>query len=423
MKRALVFGGGGAKGAYEFGVWKALRELHIEFDMVVGTSIGSLMGCLYVQNRFKEAQVLWENISPDQVFVDGVSLDFDYELMMSQKAKLLPLMKEALKDGGLNLTPMFDLLKRYVSESRIRKSAMDLFIVTVEVPSFTPYEVRAKDLLKGEIVDYLMASAACFPAFPLHTIKGKKFIDGGYYDNVPINTAIKNGASEIVAVSLKAPGITGKPMKSNCRIIMIEPYWSIGGFLHFDGELAKRNIQLGYLDTMRCYDRYQGFVYTFKKANNISIQKLTTKIESYITTLNKLKKHRIVPSLRMTLNKKDEELIIHDNDIYNSESMVIRLIEKLMELLQYDGVNIYQLKDIVKEIKEKCKLIEPIEIDLLFNEFKSNPKATFEKFDKIELICSLLELVKNDDADRFLLVAQIFKEECLLAILIHCLEK
>ena len=44
MKRALVFGGGGSKGAYEIGVWKALDALGQTFDIVTGTSIGSMIG-------------------------------------------------------------------------------------------------------------------------------------------------------------------------------------------------------------------------------------------------------------------------------------------------------------------------------------------------------------------------------------------
>ena len=40
--RAVVLSGGGSKGAYEIGVWKALRKLHISYDIVTGTSVGAL---------------------------------------------------------------------------------------------------------------------------------------------------------------------------------------------------------------------------------------------------------------------------------------------------------------------------------------------------------------------------------------------
>ena len=59
----LVLGGGGAKGAYQIGAWKALRELDFHFNCIIGTSVGSLNGALIAQNSFDEAVDLWENIS------------------------------------------------------------------------------------------------------------------------------------------------------------------------------------------------------------------------------------------------------------------------------------------------------------------------------------------------------------------------
>ena len=51
MKRAVVLSGGGSKGSYEIGVWKALRRLHIKYDIVTGTSIGALNGALMTQKH------------------------------------------------------------------------------------------------------------------------------------------------------------------------------------------------------------------------------------------------------------------------------------------------------------------------------------------------------------------------------------
>lgn len=50
MKRAIVLSGGGARGAYQIGVWKALRELNIKYDIITGTSVGALNGALMIQD-------------------------------------------------------------------------------------------------------------------------------------------------------------------------------------------------------------------------------------------------------------------------------------------------------------------------------------------------------------------------------------
>ena len=47
-KTALVLAGGGARGAYEAGVWQALTELGVEFDMVCGTSVGAINAAMQV---------------------------------------------------------------------------------------------------------------------------------------------------------------------------------------------------------------------------------------------------------------------------------------------------------------------------------------------------------------------------------------
>ena len=64
MKRSygLVLAGGGTKGAYEVGAWKALRELGVDITAIVGTSIGAINGALFLQNDFDKVMELYDNI-------------------------------------------------------------------------------------------------------------------------------------------------------------------------------------------------------------------------------------------------------------------------------------------------------------------------------------------------------------------------
>ena len=59
MKTGLVLSGGGSTGAYQMGVMKALQELNIKCDIVVGTSIGSINGAMYVSNSLDKAEEMW----------------------------------------------------------------------------------------------------------------------------------------------------------------------------------------------------------------------------------------------------------------------------------------------------------------------------------------------------------------------------
>ena len=53
--KALVLSGGGSKGSYQIGVWKALRDMNIKFDIVTGTSAGALNAALITQRSYKTA--------------------------------------------------------------------------------------------------------------------------------------------------------------------------------------------------------------------------------------------------------------------------------------------------------------------------------------------------------------------------------
>ena len=71
QKTALVLGGGGSRGAYEIGVWQALRELGIPVNMVTGTSVGAINGAMIAQDAFELAVSLWKEIDTPMVFDCG----------------------------------------------------------------------------------------------------------------------------------------------------------------------------------------------------------------------------------------------------------------------------------------------------------------------------------------------------------------
>ena len=67
-KKALVLCGGGAKGGYHIGVWKALKEIGYHPDIITGTSVGALDGALFAIGEDDIATEIWENMSMETVF-------------------------------------------------------------------------------------------------------------------------------------------------------------------------------------------------------------------------------------------------------------------------------------------------------------------------------------------------------------------
>lgn len=255
----VVLGGGGAKGGYEIGVWKAIKELKIPIEAVTGTSVGALNGAIIVQDDFEAAYNLWTSLSIEKV------INVEKEIAAAEENKkkyktFLETIKNSVLAGGMDVTPLKNMLLEVVDEDKIRNSKIDFGIVTFSLTDFKPVRIFKDDIPKGQMVDYLLASS-CFPAFKRYEIDDKKFIDGGVYDNIPISLMIDRGIKNIIAVDVSGPGLNRKVDTKDTNIIYIKNSEDIGGVLDFNAERSKNNIELGYLDTLKAFKKLKGSKY------------------------------------------------------------------------------------------------------------------------------------------------------------------
>ena len=269
MKRALVLSGGGSRGAYEIGAWQAFSELGIKFDAVYGTSIGALNAGLIAQGDLDKASGVWANITLKQV-IGGEDENLSIDRMISRKRDILPFLLENAKHLRADIGPLESLLKQNLDEGKVRASGMQLGVMTVRVPQMQPVPVRLGDIPEGQLADWLIASASCFPVFPTKKIDGERYMDGGYFDNLPIDMAIEDGAEEIVAVDIH-PQTTHPEYARMPFLKMIHPLHTLGGFLDFNPKLLKRMRLMGYYDTMKAYGAFDGIRYTFTHQSELKI--------------------------------------------------------------------------------------------------------------------------------------------------------
>ena len=258
MKKALVLAGGGARGAYHIGAWQALIEMGHRFDIVTGTSVGSLNGTLMALDEFDIAKSMWLSID-DRDVMDIPEKPFS--------KKTLDFVKDFATKGGVSLAPLENMIVRFVSEDKVRASSCRYGLVTVNVATKTPQELTIDEIPQGKLVDYMLASSAFAPFLRPRTIDGEKYIDGGFYDNMPANLAARMGAEEIVAVDLESYG-PAKPLKkeyAHIPVIHISSWHDLGNILEFNPETAKRNMDLGYIDTYKAFGKLDGRAYAFKK--------------------------------------------------------------------------------------------------------------------------------------------------------------
>lgn len=255
-KVALVLSGGGSRGAYEAGVWQALTEMGIDIDIVTGASVGAINGAMVCQGDLDLTVKLWKEMETHMIFD------------MPEGSQAIDYAKEIVANKGAGSTRLRELLNKYVDEDAIRNSKVDYGLVVVERANLKPHYLYKEEIKKGQLVDYILASASVFPAVHACEIDGKEYIDGGYADVLPVDMALKKGATKVIGVKLNAMGILKhEPLKAAPDLTIIESRWTLGNTLIFDIDNARRIMRIGYLDAMKAFGIFDGIYYAFAKGD------------------------------------------------------------------------------------------------------------------------------------------------------------
>lgn len=259
---AIALGGGGTKGAYHIGVWKALCEMDIKISAVTGCSIGSLNGALLAQGDYETAYELWQSVSGDNIveFSDTVSENF---LDLKNMAVII---SDIHNNSGLDTAPLKRLVSEYVDEEKLRTSGIDFGLVTYDRTDRKEKSVFLKDIPNGRLIDYIMASAA-FPGLKKTVIDDKEYIDGGVKNNIPADMLIGSGIKNIIAVDVGGIGITKGLAPKGINVISIKASEKIIGLFDFNRENIDRMIRAGYIDCLKAFGRLEGNIYAFNAAD------------------------------------------------------------------------------------------------------------------------------------------------------------
>ena len=285
MKKAIVFAGGGSKGAYQIGVWKALNELGEQFDIATGTSIGAVNAAFYVQHDFAAAEQMWQNLDASGVMVNGLNFEKSFESIFAQREQLVSFIKTYVSKKGADVTPFLEGLKRYFDADAFFGSDIDYGLMTVKYPSFDPHEVTKAQMAENRenAWEWIAASAAAFPVFPAFEIDGQEYVDGGYFDNVPVATALKLGAQRVTVIDLKTDRVHMGYIR-HPWVRYIKPSKDLGTFLNFEKDALAFSMKLGYNDCMKEYGKYYGVNYTFE-ADDIDFDAVTRAADEFTSLM------------------------------------------------------------------------------------------------------------------------------------------
>ncbi|MBQ7795646.1 MAG: patatin-like phospholipase family protein [Lachnospiraceae bacterium] len=262
----IVLEGGGARGAYQVGAWRALREAGVKIKGISGTSVGALNGVMMCMDELEKAEEVWENMDYSMV------LDVDAKVIDSLKkmdfrslnfTEMAAEVKKAVKGGGLNIDPLKKLIAEVVDEEKVRNSPRECFATTFSVTERKEVNFDLKTAAEGTMKDILLASSY-FPGFKNDKLFGKTYMDGGSINNVPINVLTDRGYKDIIVIRIYGIGVDREKLfnlPDDVTVHRIAPRRNLGGILEFDGEKAKRNLKLGYMDAMRVIYGLEGRKY------------------------------------------------------------------------------------------------------------------------------------------------------------------
>ncbi len=201
-KKALILSGGGARGAYQAGVLKFLKEMNWEPDLICGTSVGAInavaIGCgLSVEDII----LLWKAIEKKQVYKISIWKQIQYYLT---RRNFVPLM---------DTEPLKNLLLHFFDISRLRNYDKEIIITAVNI--FT----SQLKFFNNKVIDieHVMASSAIPILFPWQYIDGEPYWDGGVMANTPILPALERGVKEIIVVLLSPVGGQKLPLPKSRR--------------------------------------------------------------------------------------------------------------------------------------------------------------------------------------------------------------
>ncbi len=355
----LVLGGGGAKGCYEIGALQAFKACGIQFDCVAGTSIGAIVGAIYATGKDNDFIDFVMDLKPtdivqDLVIPENVKEAFDKRKIMWKVAETYG------KKQGLDVTPLRKTIDKMFDYELFEKSDIDYACMTYNVTNFraVPW-FKNQGITKENAKDVIMASASCFPAFPVQEIEGEQYIDGGYDDNLPVDLALMMDAKRIVAIDVKGVGFY-KPKIKKESIVYWEPLVPLGNFLDFRSKEGVRSMTLGYLETMKRLDQMPGHTFTFEKED---FDKMV-QFENYLKSFANENGVHLLASVKKKFMGKD---IPDLSSCFNKTFVYEIVFEYLADYVKMDPTIVYRFDEFTKEVYKRLQERKNVGPSVLFD--------------------------------------------------------
>ena len=261
-KLGIALSGGGGKGAYQIGVWNALRDFSLDTQIaaISGASVGGLNGALMAQGKYDKAESMWLNIEThDMLTLQDSDWIASKLVTLGAMGAISPQLLGLIKTKGLfKQDGLQSMIDQGLDAELLASSSTPL---TVALHHAGDNRVTYQPIREARIANNALLATAALPMiFDEVQIDGATYSDGGFYwglphknvDNTPIKPLIEAGCDTIIVVCLSQDDLAITPrMFPGVRIIPIVPSHSLGGLtatIDFSNKGAERRMEQGYAD-------------------------------------------------------------------------------------------------------------------------------------------------------------------------------
>ena len=330
----IVLDGGGARGAYQIGAWKALVEAGVKINAVAGTSVGALNGALICMGNVEVAEKIWSEMTfsrvmdVDDAWMEGLfNKENSFREIISEGIKLL-------SEGGVDITPLRNLIHEYVDEEKIRNSGVELCLLTFSVSQRKELDLSIHDIPEGMLEDFLLASAYLI-GFKNEKLHGETYVDGGVINNFPINSLLERGYKDLIQIRIYGPGRVPKAKKDEETILYeIAPKVKLGSIIEFHNKRSRQNLKLGYYDAKRMIYGLTGRIYYIEQTEEAWYY------EKILKGLSEVEKAEIAFVLRLSRKYTDMEFYL-------------AMLEASAKLLRIPKYQVYTVRELEREVYKK----------------------------------------------------------------------
>lgn len=223
MKKAIALGGGGARGLAHLGILKVFEENNIKFDLIAGTSMGSVIGALYaIEQDVDKIQKILKDYLFNKMFSKLNMEKLQGDSQAASAKSLIRKAREFVKYGASNEANSFfansmleDMINTIIPDIDMKDTKIPLACVATDITNG-----KEKIFTKGALRKIVLASTSIPGVFPPVNIDGIWYTDGAHVNVTPVSVARLMGADFIIGSDVKSKLKTLDVVPVNSRDIM-----------------------------------------------------------------------------------------------------------------------------------------------------------------------------------------------------------